>query len=151
MQFSKLAGPMVIGVLVAGCFTYTPMIGTSPVPGQRLSLSVSDQGRAALADRVATGVIRIDGTLVAAPDGEYVVAVSDVTTISGTSHWSGERVSINRDHVTGIMQRRFSKGRTAVAVAATMVAVGAFIATRGLFGIGSPEREPGGGPPSGEQ
>lgn len=147
----KLAGLVVVGVLVTGCFTYTPVIGTLPVPGQRLALTVSDQGRAVLADRVASGVIRIDGTLVSALNGEYELAVSDVTTISGTSHWSGERVSISKDHVTGIMHRRFSKGRTAAAVGATMVAVGVFIATRGLFGIGSPERDPGGGPPSGEQ
>ena len=147
----KLAGLMIIGVVVSGCFTYTPMIGTAPVPGQRLAFSVSDQGRVALADRVAHGVIRIDGTLVSAPNGDYVVAVSDVTTISGKSHWSGERLSISKDHVTGIMHRRFSKGRTALAVGATVVAVGAFVVSRGLFGIGSPEREPGGGPPSGEQ
>ena len=146
----QLAGLVVIGVLVSGCFTYTPMIGTQPVPGQRVALTISDQGRAALVDRVATGVIRLDGTLVSAQNGDYVLAVSDVATISGTSRWGGERVSINRDHVTGVMQRRFSKGRTAIAVGGTVLAVGAFIVSRGLFGLGSPEREPGTGPPPGE-
>jgi hypothetical protein len=146
----QLAGLVVIGVLVSGCFTYTPVIGTQPVPGQRLALTISDQGRVALADRVSSGVVRIDGTLVSALNGEYVLSVTDVATISGSSHWSGERVSINKDHVTGIMQRRFSKGRTAMAVGATVVTIGAFIVTRGLFGIGTPEREPGGGPPPGE-
>lgn len=139
-----------MGVLVSGCFTHAPMIGTTPVAGQRVALMISDQGRVALADQVAPGVIRIDGTLVSALDGEYVLAVSDVATISGTSHWGGERVSINREHVTGIMQRRLSRGRTAIAVGGTMLAIGAFVVSRGLFGLGSPERDPGTGTPPGE-
>ena len=147
----RFAGLVVIGVLVSGCFTYTPVIGTSPVPGQRLAFTISDQGRAAVADQVGSGVIKVNGTLVSAMNGDYVVAVSDVVAISGTSRWAGERLSINKDHVAGISLRRFSKGRTFVAVGATVVAVGAFIVTRGLFGIGSPERDPGGGPPGGEQ
>lgn len=147
----SFASLMVVGVLVSGCFTYTPMIGATPVPGQRLALTISDQGRATVANQVGSGVIRVNGTLVSAMNGEYVVAVSDVVSISGTSRWAGERLSISKDHVAGISQRRFSKGRTFVAVGATVIAVGAFIATRGLFGIGSPEPEPGGGPPGGEQ
>lgn len=133
-------------MLVTGCFTYAPVAGSpAPVSGQRLTFAISDHGRAALADQVANGVVSIEGTLLNAPVGEYTVSVFAVSTIAGKSHWSGEKVSLRRDHVTGILERRFSRGRTAAAVGATVVAIGAFVVTRGLFGTGSPNRDGGGG------
>jgi hypothetical protein len=146
-----LAGLMVMGALVSGCYTYAPVFGAQPAPGQRVSFMISDQGRVALADQVASGVIEIEGTLVNAPDGVYNVSVFEVSTITGSSHWSGERVALRKDHVAGIKQRRFSRGRTFAAVGATVVAVGAFIISRGLFGTGSPDRDGGGGGNPGEQ
>lgn len=143
---ARTASFAALAAIVSACFTYAPVSGApAPLAGQRLAFAISDQGRAALADQVANGVVSIEGTLLSAPDGEYNISVFAVSTIAGKSHWSGERVSLRRDHVTGVLERRFSQGRTAAAIGATVVAVGAFIVTRGLFGTGSPDRDGGGG------
>ena len=66
-----------------GCYTYTPLATPDPVPGTRVSLVLSDQGRVGMGPRIGQGVARVDGAIVGAsathPLGQVFGA--DTTTI----------------------------------------------------------------------
>lgn len=136
-----------LAVQAAGCYRYVPMYSGAPLPGERYTFEISDQGRVGLADRLGPGVTKVEGTLVRQADDAYVVSVAGIESIGGGSaHWSGEQVPVRQEYVRGVERREFSRGRTAVAIGAAAVAIGAFIATRGLGGFGSsPGSSSGGG------
>lgn len=137
MRFGAVTSLMV-GVLT-GCYTLRP--ATTPiVEGAEVALDVTDAGRVALAQQVGPEVTQLEGRLVSAENGDYVLAVSNVRFLrGGVQAWSGERVRVSRDHVRTAYERRFSPGRTAVMAAVTVGGVVAFIASRDLLGLG---REP---------
>lgn len=120
-----------------GCFAYaaaSPAGG--PVPGRAVELTINDAGRVGLAPLLGPGVLRVAGTLAAAADSDYVVNVATVDAIgSGTATWGGDTVRVRRNYVDSLTERRFSRGRTAIAVAAVTALI-ASIATRSLNGIG---------------
>lgn len=123
----------------AGCYRYVPMAGSRPALGERYSLELTDGGRVGLAERLGSGVIRVEGTLLQMTDTAYVMSVAGIETIDGgSSHWSGEKVSIPPQYIGSLQERAFSRGRTAAAIGAAAAALGAFIATRSLLGGGSP-------------
>lgn len=146
-----LAGTALFVAQTAACYTYVPRYGMQPSSGEPVALTITDQGRVALAEQVGAGVTRIAGRVVAAQDDSYVLSVDQIETIgSGTSHWTGERVSIRRDYVAGVQERRFSKGRTALAIGAAILGVGALILTASLTGFGFDGGDRGSGnPPNG--
>jgi hypothetical protein len=118
------------------CYTYTPA-AREITPGMRAAYTVTDRGRVALADQVGPGVMRVEGTILQSTGSEYVLAVSRVRTIDGSmSRWTGERVTLAKDHVANSFERRFSRQRTAVAIGATAVGVAVFILTRNLIASG---------------
>lgn len=143
-----LGAVMVVNV---GCYTYQPLYGARPQPGQDVSLELSDQGRAALGGQLGPGVLRVEGTLQAVQNDQYTMSVSRVATISGgTANWGGEHVNIPVNDVSQAGLRTLSRGRTALLAGVVLVGVGAFIATRGLFGGGFiPASDTGKGPPVG--
>jgi hypothetical protein len=129
---------MVMLATQSGCYTYAPAAGEF-APGTRVAYTVTDRGRVALADQVGPGVMRVEGTVLQNTGSGYVVAMSRVRTIDGSiARWAGERVTVEKDHVANSFERRFSKQRTAVAVAATAVGVTVFIITRNLIANGLP-------------
>jgi hypothetical protein len=134
----RITGALTLIMLAtqSACYTYAPAAG-EPAPGQGVAYTVTDRGRVALADQVGTGVLRVEGTLLQSTGSEYVLAVSRVRTIDGsTSRWAGERVTVAKDDVANSLQRRFSKGRTAMAIGATVVGISVFILTRNLLASG---------------
>jgi hypothetical protein len=129
---------MVMLASQSGCYTFTPAAGEL-APGARAAYTVTDRGRVALADQVGPGVMRIEGTIVQNTGSEYVLAVSRVRLLDGSaSRWAGERVTLAHDHVANSFERRFSKGRTALAIGATVVGATVFIITRNLIATGLP-------------
>lgn len=127
---------------------YTTRLTTAPrlAPGDRVALDVNDQGRTALGDRIGPEIRRLGGTFVGESNGEVELRVTDVTDLNGTrTAWSGETIRLRREHVRDLYARRFSRARTAIAVGVVAAGLVAFIATRGLFGLGGNERGDGGG------
>lgn len=117
---------------------YAPVFGQQPVPGRRYALELTDQGRVDLTDRLGPAVQSVEGTLVQTLDDSYQLRVFSVKPIGAPpAHWGGERVAIPVSAVARVSDRHLDKGRTAVAIAAAVVSIGTFIATRGLFGFGS--------------
>lgn len=79
---------------------------------------------------------QIEGRLVQNTGSEYLVAVTDVHFLRGGEQvWSGENIHVPNGYVTQVYQRRLSKVKT-VAMAAVGIGAVAFLATRGLGGLG---------------
>ena len=128
--------------LTTGCYTLQPVANAAQLPaGQQVAFDVNDVGRVALGGSMGPSIATIEGRLVRADSGSYLVAVKSVRLISGlTQPWTGEPVQIKADYVSAGYERRLSKSRTAVAAAAGVAAV-AFIVTRSVTGGGT-GREP---------
>jgi len=147
------AALVLASMAVAGCYTYVPFNAAQPDPGMQIEFELNDQGRVALGERLGPEVAKVDGSLVSATPTEYTLHVNRVQYLHGTaSSWGGESVVLRQEDVKGILERRFSKGRTFAAIASGAVAVGAFIATRSLIGngTGSSSTKSGGGPGNGQ-
>ncbi|MEJ7810295.1 MAG: hypothetical protein WKG32_07760 [Gemmatimonadaceae bacterium] len=125
-----------LAALLAGCHVYTP-VSTTPQPGVRFAFDLNDRGRVGVADSLGPEVARVDGVLLRSTDSLYVVQVKAVQGIRGSSrHWSDETVSLRREYVRDISERRLSKQRTALVAGGAVLAVVAFIASRELLGFG---------------
>ncbi len=128
-------------VLVAGCYTYTPVAGVTPAPDAELSLVFTDQGRVGAGSVLGSSLERVDGRVVRATDSAYLIRVARVTDLrGGQTQWRGETVSVARAWVGNTYERRFSPSRTYLIAGLCSAAVAVFIGTRafGLTGRGSP-------------
>lgn len=136
-----MLGLAAIGIPLAGCYTLEPVRGTSPALGSQVALDVNDAGRVALGGTMGPTVSQVEGRLIERDSSHYLVAVSGVQLLQGGEQvWSGERIRLNPEFVTGVYERRFSKSRTAVMGAG---AVGAFalILARSLLVNPAPQVE----------
>ena len=135
---------------LTGCYTYVPA-SVQPSPGAEVAFDISDAGRVALAERLGPGVTRVEGRVTDATTDEYAMRVSALSQInSGRVRWSGESVRLRREYVVRSEQRKFSRGRTALAVGGAVLGLVAAILTRSLVTGGGPDYTPPGGGPPGE-
>src|SRR5262249_14358008 len=118
--------------------------------GDPVALETTDEGRAALGDRPGPGVMRIEGRLASPENDAYVISVSEITAIgAGSSHWTGEQVTVQQGFVSRVEERSLSRSRTILAIGAAVAAVTVFIITRTLVGGGSEAKTPDGAPGQG--
>ncbi|HEX4681865.1 MAG TPA: hypothetical protein VH277_04095 [Gemmatimonadaceae bacterium] len=141
------AGSLAAVSTLAGCYELQPAGSTAPQPGQLIGLDINDAGRTALGGSMGPEIGQIEGRLVQNTAADYLVAVTDVHFLRGGGQvWSGENVHVLNGYVTQIYQRRLSKAKTA-ALAAVGIGAVAFLATRGLGGLGDathiPDSQPG--------
>jgi len=142
-----LRGGLLAAALLAlpACYTVAPTATSRLTPGVRMTVDVSDQGRVALRERVGPEIRRLGGTYVGESNGEIEMRVTDVTDLNGTrTNWSGETIRLTGEQVKDLYERKFSRGRTAVAVGLVTAGLVAWIASRGLFGFGGDEGGVGG-------
>lgn len=147
----RAAAPIWAAACLAGCYTYTRPIAVAPDPDRTLAFELTDQARAALSAAVGTATDRIEGRLVAASDTAYAVSVARVVDLRGRIYpWNGEMVSLRREYVGAVRERRVSTVRTGFVVGAVTSSLVAFIVTRGL-GVGgtTTDRQPGENPGGG--
>lgn len=131
--------------MLAACYTYRPA-AEAPAPSAYLALVLNDQGRVGAGSQVGPAAARVEGKLVAATDTAYVLQVAAVEGISGArQRWGGELVTLRREHVGNVLERRLSTGRTIAAVVGFGGALVALIATQGLGVLGGGDGN--GGPP----
>lgn len=135
-----------------GCYTYFVPETVRPAEERTFDFELTDQGRAALAERIGAGTDRIEGVLASNSDTTYSVRVAQVVDIRGkVTRWSGEVVSFPKAYAGTVRERQFSKSRTAVAIGAATAAVVALIASRGFGVLGNDGGQDGGEePPPGE-
>jgi len=137
-----------LAVLLTGCYTLQPASGVGSPVGTRVAFDVNDAGRVALGGTMGPEIGQIEGRLLNADNGDYLIAVTVVRLLRGGEQvWRGERVRIKPEHVGNTYELRFSRART-IALSATIVGgVAAFVLGRGLFEPGdgdgpSPPVEP---------
>jgi len=128
---------VVVGALLAGCYTLQPARGVTPELGTRVGLDVNAAGRLALGGSMGPEIDQVEGKLLERTADEYVLSVSSVRYLRGGGHqtWTGESVRIKTEHVATVYTRQFSKPRT-IALAAAGGGALAFIVTQSLVGHG---------------
>ena len=109
---------------------------------------MTDRGRIDLLPQLGQGVLSFEGTLDGRSDSSYVMQVAEVTYINRqTSRWSGEAITVAQSAVRDIRVRRLSKKRTFLVIAGSFASGVAFVVSRGLFGGGNIDPDPGQPPP----
>jgi hypothetical protein len=130
-------------LLAAACHRYEPVTAATVDRGADVSVALTDYGTANLGRLLGMGVGTIEGELLSMSDSALTVAVQLVRQRNGMeTFWKGESVTIPRVDVAEIRQRRFSKGKSAVATMAVIAA--AVGAVEAFIGTGSASSPPGG-------
>jgi hypothetical protein len=112
-------------VLSAGCYSLQPALGPAPKNGDQVAFEITDLGRVYLGGAIGPEIGQIEGRLLDAENGDYVLGVTAVRSLrGGVQVWSGERVRIEKQYVSRMYERKFSKGRT---LAMGVVAVGGMV------------------------
>jgi hypothetical protein len=134
------------------CYSYRPIdTATGFTPRQRVAVDVTDQARVRLGEQLGSGVSRIEGTVVAHEGEQYVLSVSRVGYVGGTTtNWAGENVRVARADVARVQERRLSGVRTGLLAGG--IAAALVVLTLGMdwIGFGSDDDrrpDPGNGDP----
>ena len=139
------SGLLVLTLFACGCYTTVPA-ASAPTPGQVLVMELNDQGRVALGPSIGPSATKVEGMLDSRTDSAYVMKVQSVVYMNGSNQrWTNEPLTIQSDLVRELRERKFSPMRSALLAAGTVGATVAFIASRGLLGLGTPDREKGPG------
>ena len=121
-----------IGVSMTGCYTLEPASAAVPAPGTRLALAINDVGRVALGGSMGPELRRVEGNLKSKEGDDYVVNVAGVELLQGGFQaWAGETVHINSSYVSAVYEKKFSKGKTALALGTVAVGI-AMLSSRGI-------------------
>lgn len=124
-------------LLLAGCYSMVPVAGNAPPLGARVGLQVNDAGRVALGEAVGPEVEALEGRLVDRDSARLVLSVSMVRLLrGGVQVWSGERLTVRREHVSSVQERHFSKSKSAILAGAATAALAAII-RQGILGGGT--------------
>ena len=148
-----LLGVGLLAGLAGACYAYHP-VAAAPELASRVSVVLSDFGRLEASRQIGPRADRVEGALVAITDTGYVLAVSGVKPLNAEwVRWTGETVSVRRDHVALLYERRLSKVRTAVFIGGAVAALVTTVVRFDLFGIGSDpiDTVPGSGGNPGDQ
>lgn len=144
---SRCAFVLSLAPVLAGCYVYTPVAG-SVAPTTYVALDITDRGRVGLGDQIGPAARRVEGVVKAETDSVFSLSVASVGYLNGQSNrWSGEPLTVRKDFITNVRERRFSRSRTIMASGSVVGGILVFALTRGLFGFGgSDDRGPGDGP-----
>lgn len=124
---------------LSGCYVYTP-VALRPTPGMELALDLNDLGRVEMSGRLGPEIARVEGQLVEATDSTFQILMARARTLDGVvTRWSGEDVTLRREHVKEVSGRKLSRGRTALAAGSMAVAIAAFILGQALDGSSDDE------------
>jgi hypothetical protein len=144
----RLAGGLLLVFLngvASGCYVNTPVVAV-PTPGTQLDLELNDRGRVGLGESVGPAATTVEGVLQSQTDSAYMIRVASVGYVNGQSNkWNGEPLTIQKEFVKDVSERRFSRGRSLLAAAVATAGVVAFAVTRNLLAGGNADRDKGGG------
>jgi len=139
-------------VLQTGCYTLLPLQTSRPATGKRITVALNDRGRLGLGDRLGATIDKVDGLLVEGDSSSVTLEVYRTTDLrGGTATWTGERVQVPLNDITGYQERQFSRRRTYILVGAVVGVVTASILMVNLNVFGGLTHSPSGdGGASGE-
>lgn len=152
-RWRRIVGGFLLAFLsgvASGCYINTPIVA-APVAGDRLDLELNDRGRVGLGESVGPAATTLEGMLQSQTDSAYMIRVASVGYVNGRSNkWNGEPLTVQKDFVKDLSERRFSRGRSLLAAGILTAGVLAFALTRNLLGAGNTDRDPGGGGGNGQ-
>jgi hypothetical protein len=97
-------------------------------PGQDVIVELNDQARVDLAGAVGQSPLRLEGRMTDRTDSTVVLALRAVETLRGERvTWTGETVTVRRNGVVGMQQRRLDRGRSVLAGVGAVAAVVALV------------------------
>ena len=103
----------IVAWAAAGCYYYQPLATPDPTPGTYLSATITDTGADHLARTIGPDVRSVRGRLVSSDSARLTLAVMGVSLHHGENiTWRGEAVTVNREYLVQLDQRRLAKGRT---------------------------------------
>ena len=122
---------------IGNSYTFKPLQTSVPATGNRVAVMLNDRGRYALGDKLGSAVDKVDGLLVEVDSAKVTLEVYRTTDLRGnTASWTGERVQVPKDAISGYQERQFSKRRTWILVGTTVgaVVVSMLMVNLNLFG-----------------
>lgn len=135
--------------LQMGCYTYQPLQTGVPATGSRIAVVLNDRGRAMLGDRLGSAIDKVDGLLVEGDGANVTLEVYRTRDLRGNAAtWTGERVQLPRDGITGYQGRQFSRRRTLLLVGSVVAVVVATALAVNFDLFGGFIRDPGSGGPT---
>lgn len=120
--------------LVSGCYSYRqagPADAVAPATGNHIQVRLTQQGAVSLAPQIGPQAVMVDGDVLSATPDSLTLAVRSVEDARHiTTDWKGEQVTIPRDAIASMGERRLAVGATALIGG---LAVGSVIAAAELF------------------
>jgi len=105
-------------LLLTGCYTYRPLPsvdGAMAPAGTQVEVRLTTAGATALTNQVGPDVLYLDGLLVSADSNALTVKMARSETARRVSaEWKGEEITIPRENIASVGQRKFSVGATAL-------------------------------------
>jgi hypothetical protein len=136
----------VAGLLVGqfGCYQYVPMAsGAAPLPGQMIVFDINDTGRVALGGSIGPEISQIEGRVVRDEPAQYELSVNAVRLLRGGEQiWKGERIQLQKNHISRVSEKQLSKGRTVVASAGAVAIVAVFVGKKLIGSLTGEEGKP---------
>ena len=135
-------------VLQVGCYSYLPLQTSAPATGHRIAVVLNDRGRSMVSDRLGSAIDKVDGLLVQGDASSVTLEVYRTLDLrGGAASWTGERVQLPRDGITGYQERQFNKRKTVMLTAAVVgaITVSMLLVNFDLFS-GFTRADPGTGP-----
>lgn len=139
--------------VTVGCHAYQVADVSAVQPGAAVVVSISDRGRVDLNGALGTSPATAEGRLAGRTDSTVTLAVTQIASITGErTTWTGDTVTLRLSNVSGVQTKHLDRGRTTLAIVASVAAVvavitGVSLAVSNRSGGDSP---PPGPPPGGE-
>jgi hypothetical protein len=104
--------------LVAGCYSYRPLPSVDaamPAAGSQVEVRLTTAGASALANQLGPDMLFVEGALISADDAGLTLAVNRTETARKIgADWKGEHVTLPKESVASVGERKFSVGATAL-------------------------------------
>lgn len=123
-------GPFTRGVAVllltamagTGCYRSVPL-ATAPAPGERVSVTLTPAGAAAMHSVLGPDVRRVDGEVIGTSATEWQMRMlSTEANGTGVVRWNGETLAFTTSHLASMERRELDRNRTWLAAGAITVA-----------------------------
>ena len=132
---SRVAVPVAIACLQAGCYNYTPLRRSGLVPSTYVSVTLTEAGADEMAQYIGPNILVIRGRFLNGTDRGLSLSVLAVENRRGdVLEWKGETVMVPGEFVRSMEERQSAPGKTVLLAGASLVG---FFVAYAAFGPGS--------------